>query len=69
MATLLPNTYTAKALLAPADGASGGMSALMQQYGDWRASPELLFRRLKMARVPARDRVDEVKIFRKRFCR
>lgn len=30
---MLPNIYTANALLAPAEQSGGGMSALMQQYG------------------------------------
>ena len=33
VALLLPNTYTATALLAPAEQSSGGISALMRQYG------------------------------------
>ena len=33
MALMLPNIYTANALLAPAEQSGGGMSALMQQYG------------------------------------
>jgi uncharacterized protein involved in exopolysaccharide biosynthesis len=33
IALMLPNIYTANALLAPADQSGGGMSALMQQYG------------------------------------
>jgi uncharacterized protein involved in exopolysaccharide biosynthesis len=32
-ALMLPNIYTANALLAPAEQSGGGMSALMQQYG------------------------------------
>lgn len=32
-ALLVPNIYTANALLAPAEQSGGGMSALMQQYG------------------------------------
>ena len=33
IALMLPNIYTANALLAPAEQSGGGMSALMQQYG------------------------------------
>ena len=33
VALMLPNIYTANALLAPAEQSGGGMSALMQQYG------------------------------------
>ena len=33
IALMLPNIYTANALLAPAEHSGGGMSALMQQYG------------------------------------
>ena len=33
IALMLPNIYTAHALLAPAEQSGGGMSALMQQYG------------------------------------
>lgn len=33
IALMLPNIYTANALLAPAEKSGGGMSALMQQYG------------------------------------
>ena len=33
IALILPNIYTANALLAPAEQSGGGMSALMQQYG------------------------------------
>ena len=33
IALMLPNVYTANALLAPAEQSGGGMSALMQQYG------------------------------------
>lgn len=33
IALILPNIYTADALLAPAEQSGGGMSALMQQYG------------------------------------
>ena len=33
VALMLPNSYTANALLAPAEQSGGGMSALMQQYG------------------------------------
>ena len=33
IALMLPNIYTANALLAPAQQSGGGMSALMQQYG------------------------------------
>ena len=33
IALMLPNIYTASALLAPAEQSGGGMSALMQQYG------------------------------------
>jgi uncharacterized protein involved in exopolysaccharide biosynthesis len=33
VALMLPNTYTAAALLAPAEQSSGGISALMRQYG------------------------------------
>ena len=33
IALMLPNIYTANALLAPAEQSGGGLSALMQQYG------------------------------------
>jgi uncharacterized protein involved in exopolysaccharide biosynthesis len=33
VALMLPNIYSANALLAPAEQSGGGMSALMQQYG------------------------------------
>ena len=33
IAVMLPNIYTANALLAPAEQSGGGMGALMQQYG------------------------------------
>ena len=64
---MLPNVYTANALLAPAEP-GGGMSALMQQYGGLASLGGFNTGRRGRITSPTRNSAHEVACLYCRFC-